>query len=99
MTIDRYDEGGGTLLICAVRYALGRLSYMPGLVMMEITPMIKDLSYSSLFIMRNDIREYLDTRTETRKRDMLDDYQKEWSTFLQQLETELKLRQKENACV
>ena len=36
MKIERDDDFGGAVLNCAVRYALGRMSYMPNLVMDEI---------------------------------------------------------------
>ena len=41
MKIEREDDFGGAVLNCAVRYALGRMSYMPGLVMDVIRPMLK----------------------------------------------------------
>ena len=42
MQITRDDDRGGAVLNCAVRYALGRSSYMPGLVMGVIRPMLKE---------------------------------------------------------
>lgn len=44
MKIEREDDFGGAVLNCAVRYALGRMSYMPGLVMDVIRPMLKNCS-------------------------------------------------------
>lgn len=44
MQITRDDDFGGAVLNCAVRYALGRASYMPRLVMDQIRPMLPDCS-------------------------------------------------------
>ena len=62
MTITREDDFGGAVLNCAVRYALGRRSYMPGLVVDEITPMLKDCSDKTLWCFDRDIRVYLRSR-------------------------------------
>lgn len=48
MKITKDDDFGGAVLNCAVRYALGRRTYMPGLVMDEIRPMLKDCSERTL---------------------------------------------------
>lgn len=61
MHIEKYDDNGGTLLICAVRYSLGRYSYMPRLVMSEIAPMLCNLSDKTLHVMRRDVAEFLAT--------------------------------------
>ncbi len=55
--IDPADEDFGTILICAVRYALGRHTYMPGLVQDFIRPLLPHLSRNTLFVMARDIRE------------------------------------------
>ena len=44
MKIEPNDDMGGAVLNCAVRYSLGRASYMPGLVMDEIRPMLAGLT-------------------------------------------------------
>lgn len=59
MKITRDDDFGGALLNCAVRYALGRASYMPGLVMGEITPMLPDCSDKTLWCFDQDVSEWL----------------------------------------
>lgn len=51
------DEDFGTMAICAVRYALGRQSYMPGLVQSYIMPMLPYLDKRTLSVMRRDIEE------------------------------------------
>ena len=76
MKIERDDDFGGAVLNCAVRYALGRFSYMPGLVMDEIRPMLKDCSEKTLWCFDRDISEWLAGRTG----EMMA-YEKEWSSF------------------
>lgn len=92
MQIDRYDENGGTLLICAVRYALGRYSYMPRLVMSEIAPMLERLSNKTLYVMRRDVAEFLATPRHEYDGCVMDDYRDQWDMFLQQIEAEMELR-------
>ena len=65
-TIDRQPQVGGveinkdfeTILLCAVRYAIGRETYMPSLVIDYITPLLSHLSYNTLGLIANDITEY-----------------------------------------
>lgn len=51
------NEDFGTILICAVRYALGRQSYMPGLVQDYIRPILPSLDKKTLSVMQRDIEE------------------------------------------
>lgn len=76
MKIERSDDFGGAVLNCAVRYALGRFSYMLGLVMDEIRPMLKDCSDKTLWCFDRDISEWLAGRTGE-----MTAYEKEWSSF------------------
>ena len=46
------------ILICAVRYAIGRRTYIPSLVIDYITPLLSHLSYNTLRLISNDITEY-----------------------------------------
>lgn len=46
-----------TMLICAMRYAIGRESYMPSIVIEYIRFLLPQLSTNTLFIMQRDIRE------------------------------------------
>ena len=46
------------ILICAVRYAIGRRTYIPSLVIDYITPLLSHLSYNTLGLIANDITEY-----------------------------------------
>ena len=45
----------GAVLICAVRYCIGRQTYMPGLVMDFIRPLLPKLDSKTLFVMERDI--------------------------------------------
>lgn len=45
-----------TILICAERYACGRESYMPSLVIGYITPLLPDLSDRALSVMNEDMK-------------------------------------------
>ena len=47
-----------SILLCAVRYAIGRETYMPSLVIDYITPLLSHLSYNTLGLIANDITEY-----------------------------------------
>lgn len=92
MHIDRDDDNGGVLLNCAVRYALGRYSYMPRLVMSEIAPMLGRLSNKTLYVMRRDVAEFLATPRPEYDGCVMDDYRDQWEMFLQQIEAEMELR-------
>lgn len=54
--IDIEDDDFGAVLNCAVRYACGRRSYMPSLVIDFITPLLPYLSAKTLGCMELDIR-------------------------------------------
>lgn len=49
----------GAILVCAVRYALGRHTYMPSLVVDFVKKVIQDVELRSLVVMKKDIEEYL----------------------------------------
>ena len=49
------DEDFETILICAERYAIGRRSYMPRLVIGYITPLLPSLSIRALAVLEKDI--------------------------------------------
>ena len=53
--IDVYDDNFGAVLNCAVRYAIGRRTYMPSLVVDYITPLIPKLSSKTLWCFDQDI--------------------------------------------
>ena len=46
-----------SMLICALRYSIGRESYMPSITIDYIRYLIPMLSANTLFVMQRDIRE------------------------------------------
>ena len=51
------DDNFGAVLICAVRYSIGRMTYMPRLVQDFIRPLLPYLSSKTLYVMERDISE------------------------------------------
>lgn len=92
MKITRDDDYGGAVLNCAVRYALGRVSYMPGLVMDVIRPMLKDCSGKTLWCFEKDIMEWLSHRKDEKGTFGMDAYEKEWVEFLSAVRSEIEKR-------
>ena len=56
-TIDTTDADFGALLICAVRYCLGRHTYMPNLIIGYITPLLPCISDNTLRCMDADLNK------------------------------------------
>ena len=56
-TISVDGEKFGTVLNCAVRYAIGRQTYMPGLVIDFIMPLIPYLSDNALWCFDQDVTD------------------------------------------
>lgn len=50
-----YSDTFGAVLNCAVRYSIGRQTYMPGLVMDVIRPMLPELTLKTLAVFERDI--------------------------------------------
>ena len=57
MTIE-IDKNFETILLCAVRYAIGRKTYIPSLVIDYITPLLPYLSENTLRLIANEIIEH-----------------------------------------
>lgn len=53
----KFDDNFETMLICAERYALGRESYMPSLVIGYITPLIPELSDRTITVIGRDLKD------------------------------------------
>lgn len=85
MKIEPNDDMGGAVLNCAVRYSLGRASYMPGLVMDEIRPMLAGLTAKTLSCMERDIREWMADAGNQKN-----PYWEEWSGFLKLIREQLE---------
>ena len=58
MTVVEIDKDFETILICAVRYAIGRRTYIPSLVIDYITPLLPYLSEDVLKLIVNEITKY-----------------------------------------
>lgn len=54
-SIDPADDNFGAVLNCAVRYAVGRRTYMPGLVVDFIMPLIPELNNRTLWCFDQDV--------------------------------------------
>lgn len=55
--IDASDDDFGLMLNCAVRYSMGRETYMPHAVMRFITPLLTKLTTKTLVCMDRDLDE------------------------------------------
>lgn len=56
-TIETNNEKFGAVLNCAVRYACGRQTYMPSIVIGFIRPLISEIDDKTLCCMERDIRD------------------------------------------
>ena len=52
------DKNFETILLCAVRYAIGRRTYIPSLVIDYITPLLSHLSYNTLGLIAAEIIDH-----------------------------------------
>jgi len=60
-----HDKDFGTICLCAMRYALGRQTYMPGLVQDYIKAHIKEIDSNAISVMIRDIDDKDKTITYT----------------------------------
>lgn len=74
-----------TILICATRYALGRETYMPKLVIEYITPFIPYLDNKTLGCLERDISSASNYGSEEIDKP-------EWFGFLETIRAEIKKR-------
>jgi hypothetical protein len=88
--IDPTNDDFGAVLNCAIRYSLGRQTYMPHLVMDFIRPLLPQLSDRTLWCMARDIRE---AETYGGCGSPVIDEPK-WMKFLEDVETEVERRSK-----
>ena len=75
----------GTVFICAIRYCIGRQTYMPSMIQRQIRPLLSQLDGGTLIVMRNDIRtagNWGDERID----------KPGWMKFLADIEAELERR-------
>ena len=82
------NEDFGTILTCAVRYACGRQTYMPSIVIGFIRPLISEIDDNALCCMERDIRDaerfggYGDEKID----------KPDWMRFLAELQSEIDKR-------
>lgn len=57
LKIDPSDDDFGTICVCAVRYALGRQTYMPTLVQDFVLRYITQINRNSLVTMERDVED------------------------------------------
>lgn len=55
--IDLTDDDFGAVINCAIRYCLGRETYMPSLVTTYVKPLLPWLSDKTVACMERDVRE------------------------------------------
>lgn len=82
------DDNFGSVLICAVRYSIGRRTYMPRLVQDFIRPLLPYLSSKTLYVMERDIAEagsYGDPNID----------EPDWMRFMQEVRNELEARKRD----
>ena len=88
--IDPSDDDFGAVLNCAIRYSLGRQTYMPHLVMDFTRPLLPQLSDRTLWCMARDIREA--GTYGSYGSSVIDE--PEWMRFLEEVESEVERRSK-----
>lgn len=93
MKITRDDDFGGAVLNCAVRYALGRETYMPRLVMDQIRPMLPDCSDKTLWCFEHDISVWLNC--DKGWTDYDNSHGDDWKRFLEAVSAEIERRKVE----
>ena len=82
------DKNFESILVCAVRYAIGRKTYMPSMVIDYITPLLPYLSYWILGLMAAEI---IDHNYEGGLGDEMID-RPYWIDFLQRIRLEMEGR-------
>lgn len=78
----------GTVLICAVRYCIGRQTYMPRLVIDYVTPLLPSLDGRTLKVMASDIKSAGNYGDEVIDKPY-------WIMFLRKIEHEMERRKNE----
>lgn len=89
--IDPHDDDFGTICNCAVRYAVGRRTYMPSLVIDFITPHLSELTDKTLWCFQRDLYQRLDEGF-----DFGDEFDlQNWMNFLKDIDKEIEKRKTE----
>ena len=82
--IELADDFFGTVLNCAVRYCIGRMTYMPSLVTDFIRPLLPHLSDKTLWCFERDIEDQSNYGMKMDK--------ELWMRFLSDVKTEIQRR-------
>ena len=86
MTAVEINEDFEKILLCAVRYAIGRRTYIPSRVIDYITPLLPHLSEDVLKLIANEITEH-DTYEGGLGDEMID--RPYWKQFLREIRLEI----------
>ena len=86
--ITQNDDSAGAVINCAIRYCLGRNSYISEFVIDEIDPILKDCSERTLLVMKRDIEEWL--REDSSR--CYEDIVQKWREFLGEIDKTLENR-------
>ena len=81
---EKISEDFASIMICAIRYALGRRTYMPSVVCNFVKPRIPKMSDKDLYVIIRDIKECRDYGDDCDK--------KEWMSLLHEAEKECEQR-------
>ena len=87
-----YDHRFGTLCSCAVRYAIGRCTYVPSMIIEMLTPLLPKLDDQTLNAFRKDIQGAKGLGS-----DSID--APGWIMFMQDIDRELERRRRELGAV
>ena len=88
--VDVTTDDFASMMVCAVRYALGRQSYMPSTVIRFITPLIPVLSDKAIGCIERDVRDPMTYGCGSYGDEKID--KPGWLRFLAALEEERKKR-------
>lgn len=61
--LDISSEEFGSLVICAIRYCIGRRTYMPHVIIDFVSPLIGSLSSTALNCINRDISQAINTNS------------------------------------
>ena len=89
-----------TIMICALRYACGRQTYMPTLVIDYVTRHLRELSARTLKVIDDDLRETWEMQQRSGSDYLFGDPQIDepgWLRFWNLVKDELELRRKADA--
>ena len=94
---DKVDPSGddfGTICVCAVRYSLGRMTYMPSLVQKFVMDHLRFMPETCLYVIARDVEEWGGPNHDIGKYGMSFDYE-DWMKFLSVVKAELDRREKD----